>query len=171
METLLTTIIVLTSFAAPAEVDVTDLISDGESWNNSVVTVTGELIGDYSIRDDGSMWTQVNQDSYAVLPASAGGEAVGGNNGIAVRFEAAAASELDPPGRYRRTGPVVRITGTWKWHDPDRGGESYLRATSFQILEPGQAWPEEPELGTLAGSLILVGLAAGLLIAPRRRRL
>jgi hypothetical protein len=69
---------------------------------------------------------------------------------------------LDPPGGYRDRGPIVRITGIWKHHDPARQGESYLEVASIKIIEPGQAMNEEPQwiatsigLGLLTGSLVL----------------
>jgi hypothetical protein len=133
--------------AAAAEVEVADLLADPAAYRDAEITVTGELVGDYG-RRNGVVWVQVNGDAYATAPLLAGGELSGGNLGIAARmsrdlFEAGAFEE---PGGYRHRGPVVAVTGEWRYHDPDRGGESYLDVSEVvvvaaeQPLEEGVAW-------------------------------
>jgi hypothetical protein len=148
--------------AAAEEVSVSDLITNSESRSGSEVTVEGELVGDYGFRDDGWMWTQLNGDTYAHSPIRDGGQPLGGNTGVGVRMPTQVGVGLDPPGGYRSRGPIVRVTGIWKHHDPARQGESYLEVTSMRIVEPEKAMNEEPQwiaawigLGLLTGSLAL----------------
>jgi hypothetical protein len=145
--------------SAAQEASVSDLIADSEAMSGSEVTVEGELVGDYGFRNDGWMWTQLNGDSYVRSPIREGGEPMGGNSGVGVRMPTRLGEGLDPPGGYRNRGPIVRITGIWKHHDPARQGESYLEATSLTVVEPGRPTDQEPQwimvligLGLIAGS-------------------
>lgn len=147
---------------ATEEVSVSDLITDSEALDGSEVTVVGELVGDYGFRGDGWMWTQLNGDDYVDSPIRDGGRPVGGNTGVGIRMPTRLGEGLDPPGGYRNRGPIVRITGVWKYHDPARQGETYLEVTSMTIVEPGRVMHEEPRwiamwagLGLIAGSLVL----------------
>jgi len=155
-------------------VTVSDLSLRAEEFAGEEVTVEGELVGDYGQRTDGSMWTQLNGDTYARTPIPDGGVPVGGNIGIGVRMPEGLFTDLDPPGRYWRRGPVVRLTGIWKYHDPDRQGESYLEVHTLTHVEPGrpvhhvsargrQSSPEYPghRLPPAIREWRVVGLAAG----------
>jgi len=129
--------------ATPAE----DLITSGAGFDGNVVTVSGELVGDFGVRSDGTVWGQLNDDSYADRPLRESGAHDQGNTGIGVRFGSELGFELDEPGGYRLRGPIVTATGIWHYHDPDRGGESYLEVTGFEVVEPARAledpafWP------------------------------
>jgi hypothetical protein len=148
--------------AAAEEVSVSELITNSESMNGSEVIVEGELVGDYGFRDDGWMWTQLNGDDYVHAPIDDGGEPTGGNTGVGVRMPSEVGEGLDSPGGYRNRGPIVRVTGVWKHHDPARQGESYLETTSLTVVEAGRPLYRDPHwtamlvgLGFLAVSLIL----------------
>lgn len=152
------------------EVVVGDLVNDPATYEGPVVVV-GELIGDFGFRRDGSMWTQLNGDSYAMDPILDGGALTGGNVGVAVRIPQTEAADLDPPGGYRVRGPIVQISGTWRYHDENRGGESYLDVTSLAIVEPGHGLPEHPNYWIMGAGFALI--AAALVVrwprSPSRR--
>jgi len=152
----------------PTPVPVTDLLADPTGFSGTI-TVVGELIGDYGFRNDGSMWTQLNDDSYATAPLLDGGELTGGNVGVAVRIPQTLVEGLDPPGGYRIRGPIVQVTGTWRYHDPDRLGETYVDVGSLQVIEPGRVLSESPHPLALGAGLVLI-LVALLLRRGRRRR-
>lgn len=145
------------AFAAE-EVSVPEIVELGAKLAGEEVTVKGELVGDYGFRDDGSMWTQLNGDVYVHWPIREGGPPLGANVGIALRMPVELTEALDPPGRYRNRGPVVRVTGVWKYHDSTRPGESYLEVQSMTVIEPGRQlsetvnWP-----AVVLGALLLVG--------------
>lgn len=147
-----------------AVVDVADLLEAPTEYAGEI-SVVGELIGDYGFRSDDSMWTQLNDDSYALDPVLDDGSLTGGNTGVAVRIPVALTERLDPPGGYRVRGPVVEATGVWKYHDPDRGGETYIDVIELTVVEPGRGLTEHPTWFVGAAGLILISYA----IFMRRR--
>jgi hypothetical protein len=158
-------IVMLVTLAAPAAAQEGRRISVGELLQEAAtvtgqVVVVGELIGDYGFRSDGSMWTQLNGDTYAYDPTLDGGPLTGGNVGVAVRIPTAMAELLDKPGGYRVRGPVVRVVGQWEYHDPNRGGESYINVTAIEILEPGRGLIEHPNYLVMAIGVVLIAVAA-----------
>lgn len=150
-------------------VTVADLLADPEAYTTAEVEVWGELVGDFGRRDDGTVWTQLNGDAYAESPLLGDGSLAGANLGIGVRIPAGLFPDLDRPGGYRVRGPLVVLQGMWRYHDPDRGGESYLDVTGLELLETSLALEEGVRwipLGLGAGFLALAGLVA---LRTRRR--
>lgn len=166
-------IVVVSATPAPAsDIAVGDLLVDPAAYDQSVVgeiTLRGELIGDFGRRRGGTVWTQLNGDPYADAPLHGGGELAGGNLGIGVRIPGELAEGLDDPGGYRRRGPVVEVVGFWHYHDPDRGGESWLEVTRLRVVEPAVDIPEDLRWGVLVAGTVLIAAAAGLFVALRRR--
>ncbi len=138
-------------------VPVSQLVDDGARFDNTEITVEGELVGDYGFRDDGFMWTQINDDSYAREALVDGGPRTGTNVGVGVRMPSALGEGLDPVGGYRLEGPLVQLTGIWRYHDPDRGGESYLEVGELVVVGGGRRLEEGPDWAVLAlGVLLLI---------------
>ena len=155
---------------APAvgrEVSVADLVADPGSYEGEI-TLEGELVGDYGHRRDGSTWAQLNGDSYATSPVAAGGPLTGPNVGVGVRLPTELAETLDGPGGYRFRGPLVRLTGEWKYHDPARGGESYLEVTSVDVIERALRLDERPDWVVIVLGSVLLFLAGLVRIRGRR---
>lgn len=165
---LLLALLVAVSAAGPAgaqatpAVPVADLLADSPAYDGTVIAVEGELVGDYGFRRNGWMWTQLNDDSYAREPIVDGGPRTGGNIGIGVRMTHEAAAGLDPVGGYRLRGPLVRLTGVWKHHDPDRRGESYLQVATVEVIEPGRRLEEGPDWPAVIAGVVFLA-AAGVL--------
>jgi hypothetical protein len=126
-------------------VPVSDLLEDGERFAGTEITVEGELVGDYGFRHDGFMWTQLNDDSYARDALVDGGPRAGANVGVGIRMPTALGDGLAPVGGYRLEGPFVQATGVWRYHDPERGGESYLDVSALTTLEDGRRLEEGPD--------------------------
>ena len=143
-------------------ITVTDLLATPDSFDGTTITVQGELVGDYGFRRDGSMWTQLDDDSYAAAPVVDGGDLTGANIGIGIEMSAAIGRGLDPPGGYRVRGPIVRVSGIWQYHDSARGGESYLEAASVEVVTGGADLTEGPNWVALGGGAALLAVAAGL---------
>lgn len=153
---------------AAEDVSVSEIVEMSAELSGIEVSVEGELVGDYGFRDDDSMWTQLNGDSYADQPVPDGGSPVGANVGIGIRMPAAMAQALDPPGGYRHRGPLVRVEGVWKYHDPKRQGESYLEVTALSVIEPGREIEESANWSTaLFGLTLLAGAGALFLLRGR----
>lgn len=153
---------------AAEEVSVEELVEQAADLSGEEVTVEGELVGDYGFRDDGWMWTQLNGDVYVREPIREGGSPLGANIGIGVRMPIALAQDLDPPGRYRSRGPVVLASGTWKYHDPERQGESFLEVESLIVVEPGRRLGEEADWRVILSGALLIGGAAATWFARAR---
>lgn len=156
--------------ASASQVEVADLLADGDAYDGAEVTVRGELVGDYGRRGD-FVWVQVNGDSYADQPLLLGGPLAGSNLGVAARIPADlfARAGFEDAGGYRHRGPIARLTGTWRYHDPDRTGESYLDVASVEVVAPEQPLEEGPLWVPLGIGLVLLGVTGGL--GLRRRRL
>jgi hypothetical protein len=154
---------------AAEEVSVKELIEQAADLSGEAVTVEGELVGDYGFREDGWMWTQLNGDVYVSEPIREGGSPLGANNGIGIRMPIALAEGLVPPGRYRSRGPVVLATGTWKYHDPERQGESFLEVESLVVVEPGRQLGEEADWRVIVAGALLIGAAAAVWFAAPRQ--
>ena len=154
--------------SAADEVSVDELVEQAADLAGEEVTVEGELVGDYGFRDDGWMWTQLNGDVYVHEPIREGGSPLGANNGIGIRMPIELAEGLDPPGRYRSRGPVVLATGTWKFHDPERQGESFLEVESLVLIDPGRELNEDADWRVIvSGALLISGAAATWFARPR----
>lgn len=143
-------------------VSVSDLIADGEAYNNTLITVEGEFVGDYGFRRDGFMWTQLNDDSYARDALVDGGPRTGANTGIGVRMPSALGVDLDPVGGYRLEGPLVQLRGIWRYHDPNRGGETYLDVEGLVVIEGGRRLEEGPDWSVFTLGVVLIGTSIAL---------
>lgn len=159
-------VVVASPAQASEEVTVSQLVAESVELSGVVVIVEGELVGDYGFRDDGSMWTQLNGDTYAQVPLLQSERPAGGNVGVGIRVPVELAGDLDPPGGYRNRGPFVRVTGAWVHHSDDRQGESFLRVESLEVLEPGFPLHASPNVWTMAVGLVLI-LAATIIWLTR----
>lgn len=124
------------------------------------VSVEGELVGDYGRREDGTVWVQLNDDAYARRPLRDGGRLEGPNRGIGLHLAAELIDGLGVPGRYEHRGPLVRVQGEFRYHDPARGGETYIEVASLELLEAERRITEPSQLwAALVGMVLLVGAA------------
>lgn len=155
---------------AEDEIPVADLLKAGADLAGRRVTVVGELVGDYGVRSNGSTWAQLNDDSYARDPLVDGGPRTGPNIGVGIRIAPGVADGLQQPGRYRQRGPLVAATGVWVYHDPDRGGESYVDVDSLEIIDDARPLSEDPSAIIYAIGIALLGAAAVLWLRKPRSR-
>lgn len=173
MRTLL--VLALCAVALPAAaqevVSVGDLLLEPAVYNETEVAVVGELVGDYSKRDQ-EVWVQLNDDDYVDAPlGEPGSEGNSTNTGIGIRIPLGLFDEVvtDPPGRYGWRGPKITVTGVFLHFDPELGGETYIDATDLGLVEPGRpiATPG-PGVALIVGPLLaLVGV--GIFLTARRR--
>lgn len=170
-------VVALSGFAMPAvatehvvEVEATQLLSDPDEWDGRLVAVTGELVGDYSPRHDG-VWVQLNDDSFVDSPIGAGGTPDTTNTGIGARIPTDGFDRVDgPPGRYGRSGPIVRLEGIYRHSDADLQGESYLAVETATTITPAQEHPAPGPDVWLPIGLVLLSIAGVVLYAGRRDR-
>jgi hypothetical protein len=171
----MTLVILAVGWASPAgATEVAEILSDPDEWSGRVVQVSGELVGDFG-RHSGAVWLQLNDDLYATEPLLETGQLGGGNIGIALRvppelFEQIASDER--PGGSRWRGPIVNAIGEFRYHDPDRSGETYLAVTSLELVEAGYSLPSEAT-GPWGGIGLILALGAAVVHlrhARQRRR-
>ncbi len=172
----LTLAVVLVLIALPVSaqeiVSVTSLLVEPAVYDNTEVTVLGELVGDFSRRGD-EVWLQLNDDEYVDAPlGDPGTKPNGTNSGIGVRVPASLFDGIveGPPGRYGWRGPKVTITGTFLHLDPALGGETYVDGHEMSLVESGRPI-ETPGVGiapVVGAGLGVVGII--LFLGARRRR-
>lgn len=157
------------SAAGAAEISVAELIEEQGRFAGDTVTLRGELVGDYGFRGDGWMWTQLNDDPYVDAPIRGRGVPAGGNVGIGLKVPVGLTLDLDPPGGYLVRGPIVVVTGIWKYHDPERQGESYLDVRHIEVVERGRRFEEGLDwVPVLTGvGLLLAAALVAVLTRPR----
>lgn len=151
-----------TTALAAEEVTVAEVLAESPELSGVEVAVEGELVGDYGFRSDGSMWTQLNGDVYAIEPFRESEAPAGGNVGIGVRIPSDLATGLDHPGGYHHRGPLVRLTGVWRYDDPERQGETYLDVAMLEVIEPGRELDEPIVWWTVIAGSGLLAAAGGL---------
>lgn len=165
----LVTVPAITALAEPA--DLSELLADPEAFSGQRLTVTGELVGDYSRRDEG-VWVQVNDDPFVADPIVVGGEPSATSVGIGALIPT---GEFDsvvvgPPGRYGRTGPVVELVGTFRYHDAGRGGETYLEVETVALVAPARHHPVPgPDRWLWIGSGLVMAAGSGAVVLRRKR--
>ena len=155
--------------------EVSDLLASPDVYASREIVLTGELVGDYSQRDD-VVWVQLNDDSYTHAPLVESGVS-GTNTGIGIRIPVGIFdSTWGDPGGFGVQGPVVEITGVFRYQDPGRSGETFVDVTTLRLisaarpLETGSAgWP------FVLGGIMVAGSISFLLVrretAPTGRRL
>ncbi|MFP3914236.1 MAG: hypothetical protein ACLFWM_05130 [Actinomycetota bacterium] len=148
--------------------DAAELLADPAEWDGRRVAVTGELVGDYSAREEG-VWVQVNDDAFAETPVPAGGDPASANQGLGALVPTGQFSPVEgAPGGYARRGPLVRLTGEFVHSDPHRQGETYLRVVELTLLRPGSDIPVPGPDAWMGIGVVLI-LAAGLITRVGRR--
>lgn len=167
--------VVLWGLAIPAlaqiSVEVSDLDDRPGDFAGETVEIEGEIVGDYGIRDD-VVWFQVNDDPYVTAPLGETGELHGSNVGIGVLLPRSLFDESwGSPGSHKTRGPIVRITGIFRYNDPATGGETFVDARAVDLIEHPRPLPTAGfnVLAAMSGvGLAAVGILA--LAAARFRR-
>ncbi len=152
--------------------EIAEILSNPDEWAGRDIEVTGELIGDFG-RHSGAFWLQMNDGPYANNPLLETGLLLGSNVGITLRvppelFEQIAA--VEQPGGYRWRGPLVHAIGEFRYHDPDRTGETYIAVTGLELVEPGYHLPSEATGPWGAIGVILAAVAGWVLLQHARQR-
>lgn len=157
--------------ASASRLETSELDASPSTWDGQRVTITGEIIGDYGRRHD-VVWVQINDDAYSEAPLVETGELAGTNTGLGVRIPNSIFSESwGSPGGYRTRGPIVEVSGVFRYADDETGGDTFLDATEIQLIEPARPL-ELPgaDWKLIFGSLVAIA-AGGALWARARWRL
>ncbi|HSJ34930.1 MAG TPA: hypothetical protein VLB85_07735 [Acidimicrobiia bacterium] len=158
--------------AAATTLEVAEILADPAQYADLRLTITGELVGDYSKRGEG-VWVQVNDDPFVAAPIVAGGDPSTTSTGVGALiptdlFEAVVVGQ---PGRYGRTGPLVELDGIFRYHDPDRGGETYLEVEAASLVDPAREHPVPgPDRWLWVGAALLLAAISAAGAVRRSRR-
>lgn len=159
--------------AAPAlaqdVTEVSNLLALPDEFDQQIVTIRGEIVGDYGVRTD-VVWVQVNDDPYVDEPLAVNGRLAGTNTGISVRLSGEVPPAFGSPGGHGVRGPIVEITGVFRDLDPTLGGLTYIEATDVELVARSERLPESgaSTAATVAGAVLTV---LGLLALAQRRDL
>lgn len=150
-------------------VEVSTLLSLPDEYDQRVVMVRGELVGDYGARGDVT-WVQLNDDNYVDAPLAEDGRLGGTNTGIGVRISGSVPETFGEPGGYGVRGPIVEVVGVFRDLDPELGGITFIEAVEVNLISPAQTMPgADVDLTALIGGVVLT--LAGLLTLAHRRDL
>ena len=148
-------------------VEVSTLLAQADTYDQQVVTIRGEIVGDYGDRGD-VVWVQVNDDPYVDEPFAADGRLAGTNTGISVRLTGGVPADFGPPGGHGVRGPIVEITGVFRDLDPDLGGLTFVEAVDVVLVSPARTFPEPGPDAAAAVTGAALTAAALLALAQRR---
>ncbi|HVR31385.1 MAG TPA: hypothetical protein VMS74_01625 [Acidimicrobiia bacterium] len=171
MKRLTALVLALLGLALPAAAqevtEISTLLTLPDQFDQQVVTIRGEIVGDYG--DRGSVvWVQVNDDPYVDQPFAESGRLGGTNTGMSVRISHPIPVEFGPPGGYGIRGPIVEVTGVFRDLDPALGGLTFVEAANVELVEASRRLPEsgfDSAAVVVGGTLTLLGL---LTMAQRR---
>lgn len=137
-------VLAILAIAAPAAaVDLDELLDAGADHDGEKIELTGELVGDYSVRSDG-VWVQLNVDAYVDAPLLETGQLAGRNTGIGAHLPLDVFDEAwGAPGGYRQRGPIITVTAVFRYHDPALQGDTYLDVVSVSLVETSKPLSEE----------------------------
>lgn len=155
--------------AGQETVAVSTLLAQPDEYDQQVVTIRGEIVGDYGNRGN-VVWVQVNDDAYVDQPLSSTGRLAGTNTGISVRLTGGVPDTFGAPGAHAVRGPVVEVTGIFRDLDPSIGGLTFVEATDVLLVAPSQSLPR-PGPDPVATALGAILTAGGLLALALRRDL
>lgn len=99
-----------------------ELIENGESIDNSKITLKGEAIGE-----------AMNRGNYSWVNISDGSTAMG------IWIESEQAQTIKNYGKYAHKGDSVKISGTFNRACKEHGGDMDVHAISVEIIESGGA--------------------------------
>ena len=162
---------VLVTGATPAvaqeTVPVSTLLALPDEYDQQVVTIRGEIVGDYGDRGD-VVWVQVNDDPYVDEPFATSDRLAGTNTGLSVRLTGGIPEDFGDAGGHGVRGPIVEVTGVFRDLDPALGGLTFLEAAEVVLIESSERLPApEPDSGAIILGAILI---AGALLAMAQRR-
>lgn len=165
--------VALTLIATPAlaidDVTVAELDALPLNYQNEEVQLVGEIVGDYALQAT-QVWIQVNDDAYVHTPLAEAGPA-GTNAGIGVLIDRQDFGDgWGTPGGYGVRGPVVRVTGVFRYNHGAEMGETYIEATGIELLEPHRAIENAASVTPAIVGLVLAGAGVAVNWVTRRRR-
>jgi len=105
---------------------VNDLINNMGEFDDKVVTIEGEAIGEAMNRGNYS-WVNIND----------------GTNAIGVWLKSSEAERITTFGDYKHAGDTVRISGLFSKNSLEHGGDVDIDCSSLEIIKKGHSVKEQ----------------------------
>ena len=145
----------------------TDLVENSGTWDGTIVSFTGEAIGE-AMRRGAMAWIHLNDDAYGLAEAGTEATLAGFNGGIGVWVAADMAAGISLFGDYKHHGDLVEVTGTFNAACPLHGGDMDIHAMSLRIVSPGYVTVRSINPARMIAAGILAGLTLVLFLVNLR---
>lgn len=122
-------------------VTVGELLSHSENFNNTTVTIRGEIFG--ILRRGSEAWVSVEN---------------GGVIGVFCKTEMT--ENLEVAADYRHRGDIIEVVGVFHMACPQHGGDVDFHAENLWLIERGYEIPRKANLWLVALALSLFGASA-----------
>lgn len=123
---------------------INDLVGNPSEYDNQTVTLTGEVIGELMVRQDGC-WVNMND----------------GTNAVGIWISKTDADLIEIFGDYKHTGDTITVTGIFYESCPEHGGEPDVHGSSLSVENRGV---EQRETISVEKILLAVGVVSAALI-------
>ena len=136
------------------------LFDQSSLYNNRIVQVEGEVIGDRVNESIGSRYCWITLASNSEDD----------NSTISVWMSNELASQIDSYGRYGVVGTQLQVRGTYHQACPEHEGLADIHATLTNVLERGQSTPDTFSIGAFVPGLLAIALGLVLMFLFRMAR-
>jgi hypothetical protein len=148
-------------------VSIVSLIDNMKKYDDKVVTIQGEAIGDLMVRGVNA-WITVNDDAYSRKSIEEGGALVGMSNaGIGIWIPELQGHKISIFGGWKNKGAIVRITGVFHRACAEHGGDTDIHADFVDVVAPGHPFSKPFKWVEL---LIIITLAVVIAVLWNLRR-
>jgi hypothetical protein len=126
----------------PDSISVTDLARNGSDYDNQIVELTGEVVGDTIREGQDQGWLTLTD----------------GESSISLLVSSDDATKIENHGRYKITGTEVRVVGRFHLACSEHAGLSDIHATSLEVIDYGGQMAIAVNYGLLGlGATLVVG--------------
>ena len=123
---------------------INDLVGNPSEYNGQTITLTGEVIGERMVRQDGC-WINMSD----------------GSNAIGIWISKSETDRIHVYGDYKHTGDTVTVTGVFYESCPAHGGEPDVHSSRLIVKDTGE---ERTESISVEKILLAVGVVSAALI-------
>ena len=142
------------------DMSIVDLASADSYYDNQVVQVLGEVVGDriYETANLGYCWITLDAPNTSIDAT------------IAVYMTSESAQMIDTYGKYGTVGTMLQVRGTFHLACSEHQGISDLHADYVSVVQPGVNVPGTLDFSMFLPGIIVLALAGGLIAEYARMR-
>ena len=138
--------------AASDPANINDLINNSSLYDNKIVVLTGEVIGECLERENGC-WINMSD----------------GGNAIGIWMTESDAARIGIYGNYRHTGDTITVTGIFYEACPEHGGEPDIHCTELTIDQMGAERMQVISIEKTLAATCIVAIALVLFMTYQKR--